>query len=63
MDINAIGMPTNRPVQSQSGTPAPEQSEVPGAKNYDGTTSDLDKVNSSKSTLPEGVGTRVDKSA
>lgn len=63
MDVNAIGMPTNRPVQAQSSTPAPEQAEVPGAKNYEGTTSDLDKVNTSKSTLPEGTGTTVDKTA
>jgi hypothetical protein len=63
MDVNAIGMPTNRPVQAQSSTPAPEQAEVPGARNYSGTTSDLDKVNTSKSTLPEGVGEKVDKTA
>ena len=63
MDVNAIGMPTNRPVLAQSSTHAPEQSEVPGAKNYDGTSSDLDKVNTSKSTLPEGVGAKLDKTA
>lgn len=63
MDVNAIGMPTNRPVQAQSSTPAPEHSEVPGARSYEGTTSDLDKVNTSKSTLPEGVGETVDKTA
>jgi hypothetical protein len=63
MDVNAIGMPTNRPVLAQSSTPAPEQNEVPGAKNYDGATSDLDKVNTSKSSVPEGVGTKVDKTA
>jgi len=63
MDVNAIGMPTNRPVLAQSSTPAPEQSEVPGAKNYDGTSSDLDKVNTSKSTLPDGVGAKIDKTA
>jgi hypothetical protein len=63
MDVNAIGMPTNRPVPAQSSTPAPEQSEVPGAKNYDGTSSDLDKVNTSKSTLAEGVGAKIDKTA
>lgn len=63
MDVNSIGMPTNRPVQTQSSTPSPEQSEVPGAKNYEGSTSDLDKVNTSKSTLPEGVGEKVDKTA
>ncbi len=63
MDVNAIGMPTNRPVQAQSSTPSPEQSEVPGAKNYEGTTGDLDKVNTSKSSLPEGVGAKVDKTA
>jgi len=63
MDVNAIGMPTNRPVLAQSSTPQPEQNEVPGAKNYDGTTSDLEKVNTSKSSLPEGVGAKVDKTA
>jgi hypothetical protein len=63
MDVNAIGMPTSRPVQAQSSTPSPEQSEVPGAKNYEGTTSDLDKVNTSKSSLPEGVGAKIDKTA
>jgi hypothetical protein len=63
MDVNAIGMPTSRPVQAQSSTPAPEQFEVPGAKSYEGSTSDLDKVNTSKSTLPDGVGGKVDKSA
>jgi hypothetical protein len=63
MDVNAIGMPTNRPVITQSSTPAPEQNEVPGATTYDGTTGDLDKVNTSKSSLPEGVGAKVDKTA
>jgi hypothetical protein len=63
MDVNAIGMPTNRPVQAQSSTPAPEHSEVPGARNYEGTAADVDKVNTSKSTLPEGVGEKVDKTA
>jgi hypothetical protein len=63
MDVNAIGMPTNRPVMAQSSTPAPEQSEVPGARNYEGSTADLEKVNTSKSTLPEGVGAKVDKTA
>lgn len=63
MDVNAIGMPTTQPVQAQSSTPAPEHTEVPGAKNYQGTTADLDKVNTSKSTLPEGVGEKVDKTA
>ena len=63
MDVNAIGMPTNRPVQAQSSTPTPEQTEVSAAKTYEGTTSDLDKVNNSKSTLPEGTGTTVDKTA
>ncbi len=28
MDVNAIEMPTNRPVQAQSSTPTPEQTEV-----------------------------------
>jgi hypothetical protein len=59
MDVNAIGMP----VLAQSSTPAAEQNEVPGAKAYDGTTGDLDKVNTSKSSLPEGVGAKVDKTA
>jgi hypothetical protein len=63
MDVNAIGMPTSRPVQAQSSTPAPEQVEVAGARNYQGTTADLEKVNTSKSTLPEGVGEKVDKTA
>ena len=63
MDVNAIGMPTNRPVQTQSSTPSLEQTEVAGAKNYEGTTSDLAKVNTAKSTLPEGVGENIDKTA
>jgi hypothetical protein len=63
MDINAIGMPTSRPVQAQSSTPAPEHSEVPGAKNYEGSTADLAKVNTAKSALPEGVGDKLDKTA
>ena len=63
MDINAIGMPTNRPVQAQSSTPSPEHRDVPGARSYDGSTADLEKVNTSKSALPEGVGSRVDKTA
>lgn len=63
MDVNAIGMPTNRPVQTQSSTPKPEDSEVPGAKAYAGSSADLGKVNTAKSSVPEGVGTRVDKTA
>jgi hypothetical protein len=63
MDVNAMGMPTNRPVLTQSSTPAPEQSEVAGAKNYDGGTSELDKVNTAKAELPDGVGAKVDKTA
>ena len=63
MDVNAIGMPTNRPVQTQSSTPTPEQSDVPGAGNYEGSTNDLDKVNTAKSSLPEGVGEKIDKTA
>ena len=63
MDVNAIGMPTNRPVISQSSTPSPDQNEVPGTKNYEGTTSDLDKVNTAKSALPDGIGSKVDKTA
>ena len=63
MDVNSIGMPTTRPVQAQSSTPSPDHAEVPGAKNYEGTTADLDKVNTSKSTLPEGIGATVDKTA
>ena len=57
MDVNAIGMPTNRPTQAQPSTPAPE------AKNYVGNSDDLAKVNTAKSALPEGVGTRLDKTA
>jgi hypothetical protein len=53
MDINAIGMPTNRPAPVPSESPEPKP--VP--------TRDPTTVNSSKSTLPEGVGTRVDKTA
>ena len=63
MDVNAIGLPTNRPLLTQSSTPAPEESQVPGAKNYAGSSSDLDKVNTAKSSLPEGVGAKVDKTA
>ena len=54
MDINAIGMPTNRPVPVPAAV-SPEPKPVP--------TRDPTTVNSSKSTLPEGVGTRVDKTA
>jgi hypothetical protein len=63
MDVNSIGMPTMRPVQAQSSTPVPAHTEVPGAKNYEGSAADLAKVNTSKSTLPEDVGQRVDKTA
>jgi hypothetical protein len=63
MDVNAIGLPTNRPVQTQPSTPSFEHQEVAGAKNYDGGSSDLAKVNTAKSSLPEGVGSKVDKTA
>ena len=55
MDINAIGMPTNRPAPVPRAAESPEPKLVP--------TRDPSTVNSSKSTLPEGVGTRVDKTA
>ena len=63
MDVNAIGMPTTRPVMAQSSTPVPEHAIVPGAKNYSGSTADLGKVNTSKSSLPDGVGEKIDRSA
>jgi hypothetical protein len=63
MDVNAIGMPTNRPLLEQSSATPPTTTEVPGAKNYSGDTGDLDKVNTAKSALPDGVGTKVDKTA
>jgi hypothetical protein len=56
MDINAIGMPTNRPAPVP-----PSAAESPETKAV--TTRDTTTVNSSKSTLPDGVGTRVDKTA
>jgi hypothetical protein len=59
MDVNAIGMPTNRPLLEQPSAPA----EVSVAKNYDGAASELAKVNTAKSALPEGVGSKVDKTA
>ena len=59
MDVNAIGLPTNRPLLEQPVPPT----DVPGVKNYDGAASDLDKVNTAKSALPDGVGTKVDKTA
>jgi hypothetical protein len=63
MDVNAIGMPTSRPVQAQSSTPQPATTEVPGARNYVGDATDLPKVNNAKAELPEGVGSTVDKTA
>ena len=63
MDVNAIGMPTNRPLLEQSSATPSTVTEVPGATTYDGTTGDLDKVNTSKSSLPDGVGAKVDKTA
>jgi hypothetical protein len=54
MDVNSIGMPTNRPAPVAP-PPEPKTPEVPP--------SDLEKVNTAKSTLPDGVGTRVDKTA
>jgi hypothetical protein len=63
MDVNAIGMPTNRPLMAQSSPPSAEATDVPDAKNYAGTQSDLAKVNTAKSELPDGVGAKVDKTA
>lgn len=59
MDVNAIGLPTNRPLL-QSSTRPPEQSDVPGARNYTLSSSDAEKV-TAKPALPEGVGAKVDK--
>ena len=54
MDVNSIGMPTTRPapVAPPVETKTPE---VPP--------SDLEKVNTAKSALPDGVGGKVDKTA
>lgn len=57
MDVNAIGMPTNRPLPVESSAPA----ESPDARAV--TTPDPTKVNTAKASLPEGVGTKVDKTA
>lgn len=58
MDINAIGMPTNRPAPVPPSAAATENAETKAV-----TTPDPATVNTSKSTLPEGVGTKVDKTA
>lgn len=57
MDVNAIGMPTNRPV-SVPPNPTVERTETKAV-----VTADPSTVNSAKSALPEGVGTKVDKTA
>ena len=49
MDVNSIGMPTNRPAPVAP-PPEPKTPEVPP--------SDLEKVNTAKSTLPDGVAGR-----
>ncbi len=58
MEVNSIGLPTTRSTVSTQ--PAVDAKEVPGAKNYVGNADDLSKVNTAKSSLPEGVGARVD---
>jgi hypothetical protein len=54
MDVNSIGMPTTRPAPVAP-PPEPTRPETPP--------SDLEKVNTAKSSLPEGVGSKVDKTA
>ena len=56
MDVNAIGMPTNRPLPiPSSAAQSPEAKPV--------TTADTTTVNTAKSEVPEGVGAKVDKTA
>jgi hypothetical protein len=54
MDVNSIGMPTTRPAPVAPPV-EPKTPEVPP--------SDLEKVNTAKSSLPDGVGAKVDKTA
>lgn len=63
MDVNAMGLPTSRPVQTQSSTPQPSAVVTPVADNYAGDTGAEAKVNTGKAALPEGVGANVDKAA
>ena len=54
MDVNSIGMPTTRPAPVAPPV-EPKTPEVPPSA--------LETVNTAKSALPDGVGSKVDKTA